>query len=82
MARQKDKIIADVFAVAGLEDPIALCLSGRITIVVPQNDPFEHWFLEYGKPEQRRIISFERSPEIKMVADGPVYKMVYEARYY
>lgn len=82
LAAMKNQQIAEVFAAAGLEHPVAVALSGRLTILVAEGDPFEHYYLDYGKPQEKRIISFERMPEIKTVEDGTVFKMVAEARYY
>lgn len=57
-------------------------LKHRITRVYIEGDEFEHFYLDYGKSTERRILSFQRIPTITMVEEGNNYKFTAEQKYY
>ena len=56
----------------------------RVTRVVRERDGFEHYYLDYGTQQEKRIISFEKNATISNEFDvvGNKYTVRAETKYY
>lgn len=69
--RSVDNVLKEAFVKVGIDIDDLGSISGRFTRIVKDGDKFDHFFIDYGKPNEKRIVSIERMPEIKQ--DGNKY---------
>jgi hypothetical protein len=62
--QERDKVIKDAFIRMGLDPDNNEFLKLNVTRVIVEDDPFEHLFLYYDTPEEQRIISIQRLPDL------------------
>ena len=57
-----------------------------LSIVSAPGDPFDHYFYKYGTPDEKRIISIERTPTISFSEADDIHsnmvRVTIEQKYY
>jgi len=69
--RSKDKILKDALIKADVDVEDLVYISEHFTRIMMDGDKYDHFYIDYGTPEEKRIISIERMPEVKQ--DGNRY---------
>lgn len=60
-----DNTIRDAIIKAGFDPSDEQFLRENITKVVVEGDKFDHYYYKYGSPDEKRLISIERLPNIE-----------------
>ena len=69
MAIKDDSVIVAAIKEKGFDPNDREFLTLHIQKIIPEGDPFEHYYYNYGQPDEIRIISFEKDFTFEQVTD-------------
>lgn len=80
---KQNAITKEALIVAGFDAEDKAFITAEFTVVQREVDPFNHLYYHFGKPDQRRIISIQRAPDINTgTVSGGNFTQSVAARYY
>ena len=67
--KQVDALIKSALEKNGLDCNDTEFLKSNVTRIDKSGEDFEHWYFRFGQPDEVRLISFQKQPDIKFSDD-------------
>lgn len=84
LCNKKDEIIKERFIAHGIDVTDIEFIKTNITIIQRVGDKFEHYFLYYGTPDEKRLMSMAIHPDVESGYDNNKnsYRMTASYKYW
>jgi hypothetical protein len=82
LVNQTDSVIKQALEKNGIPLNDLEYLKENIQIIYIEDDPFEHYYFRYDTPDEKRILSIQRTPDIKFGEDITAVKVTASLLYY
>lgn len=69
LLNKSDNVIEEALIKNGIDITDIQYLKDHISRVIKEGDKFEHYYLDYGTPNEKRIVSIQRNAEITTTFD-------------
>lgn len=79
---KQDTVIKEAFIRNGVDVTDIEFIKANVSRIIKEGDEFEHYFLYYGTPDEKRIISIQINPTIVNNSTDNKYTITTTSKYY